>query len=62
MRLLLVAAVAYSHSAKAVPLLVRYARDSTDDIIRKGARAELVDLVGEEQVKTLLGEQKDIKK
>ena len=62
MKLLLVGAVAYSHSAKAVPLLVRYARDSTDEIIRKGARAELVDLVGEEQAKTLLGEEKDIKK
>ena len=62
MRLLLVGAVAYSHSAKAVPLLVRYARDSQDELFRKGARAELVDLVGEEQAKTLLGEQKDVKK
>jgi hypothetical protein len=62
MRLLLMAAIAYSRSPRAVPLLVRYARDSTDEILRKGARAELVDLVGEGQAKTLLGDQKDIKK
>ena len=62
MRLLLMGAVAYAHSPKAVPLLVRYARDSQDELFRKGARAELVDLVGEEQAKTLLGEQKDVKK
>jgi hypothetical protein len=66
MRLLLMGAVGYaagySHSLKAVPLLVRYARDSDDAIMRKGARAELVDLVGEEQAKALLGEEKDLKK
>jgi hypothetical protein len=62
MRLLLMAAIAYSRSPKSVPLLVRYARDSTDEILRKGARLELVDLVGEEQAKTLLGDQKEIKK
>lgn len=56
LRLLLMGAVAYSRSAKAVPLLLRYARDSTDEIVRKGARAELVDLVGEDRAKTLLGE------
>ncbi len=56
LRLLLMGAVAYSRNAQAVPLLVRYARDAKDDIIRKGARAELVDLVGEDQAKTLLGE------
>lgn len=62
LKLLLVAAAAYSRSPKAVPLLVRYARDSDDEIIRKGARAELVDLVGEAQAETLLGERKDVKK
>ena len=62
MRLLLAGAVAYSHSPKAVPLLVRYARDSQDELFRKGARAELVDLVGETQAKTLVEEQKVIKK
>jgi hypothetical protein len=62
LKLLLVAAAAYSRSPKAVPLLVRYARDSSDEIIRKGARAELVDLVGEDKAKTLLDGQKDVKK
>ena len=62
LQLLLAAAVSYSRSPKAVPLLVRYARDSQDELMRKGARAELVDLVGEDQAKTLLGEQKDVKK
>lgn len=62
LQLLLAAAVSYSRSPKAVPLLVRYARDSEDELMRKGARAELVDLVGEEQAKTLLGEKKDVKK
>lgn len=62
LKLLLVAAASYSRSQKAVPLLVRYAKDSQDEIMRKGARAELVELVGEDQAKTLLGEQKDVKK
>ena len=62
LRLLLVGAVAYSRSAKAVPLLARYARDSADETIRKGARAELVDLVGEDAAKTLLDDRKDVKK
>ncbi|HXT02465.1 MAG TPA: hypothetical protein VN915_17460 [Elusimicrobiota bacterium] len=62
LKLLLVAAAAYSRSPKAVPLLVRYAKDSSDETMRKGARAELVDLVGEEQAETLLGERKDVKK
>ena len=62
LRLLLAAAVGYSRSPKAVPLLVRYARDSSDEVMRKDARAELVELVGEEQTRALLGEQKDVKK
>ena len=62
MHLLLMSAIGMSRNAKAVPLLARYARDSTDEIIRKGARAELVELVGEEQAKALIGDQKDIKK
>ncbi len=61
MRLLLMAAISYSRSPKAVPLLVGYARDSTDEILRKGARLELVDLVGEEKTETLLGEKKDVR-
>ena len=62
LRLLLMGAVAYSRSPKAVPLLVRYARDSEDEIMRKGARAQLVDMVGEEQTKSLIGDKKDVKK
>jgi hypothetical protein len=58
LRMLLVGAAAYSRSPKAVPLLVRYARDSEDEIIRQGARAELVDLVGEDKAKALIGEKK----
>jgi hypothetical protein len=62
LRSLLAAAVSYSRSPKAVPLLVRYARESPDETLRKGARTELVDMLGEEQVKKLLEEQKDVKK
>ncbi|MFI5348277.1 MAG: HEAT repeat domain-containing protein [Elusimicrobiota bacterium] len=60
MKLLLMAAIAYSRSPKAIPLLVRYARDSEDEIMRKGARAQLVDMVGEEQTKSLIGDKKDV--
>jgi hypothetical protein len=62
LRLLLLGAVSYSRSAKAVPLLVRYARDPGDEGMRKGARAELEDLVGAERAKALLGEKTDVKK
>ncbi|MFI5363870.1 MAG: hypothetical protein ACHQ49_18055 [Elusimicrobiota bacterium] len=61
-RLLLMAAISFSRSPKAVPLLVRYARDGKDEVIRKGARLELAELVGEDQTRTLLGEEKDVKK
>ena len=62
MRQLLVGAVAYSRSRKAVPLLVRYARESPDEIMRQGARTELVDLVGESSAKALIEDKKDVKK
>jgi hypothetical protein len=62
LRMLLVGAVGYSHSRKAVPLLARYARESPDEIIRAGARSELVDLVGESQAKALTEDKKEIKK
>jgi hypothetical protein len=62
LRQLLVGAVSYSHSRKAVPLLVRYARESPDETIRQGARAELVDLVGEGEAKALTEDKKDVKK
>jgi hypothetical protein len=62
LKLLLAAVVAYSHSKKAIPLLVQYARDPKDEIMQKGARLELVDLVGEGQTKALLDDKKDVKK
>jgi hypothetical protein len=62
LRLLLVGAVSYSHSLKAVPLLARYARQSPDESMRKGARAELVDLVGESAAQALIEDKKDVKK
>ena len=62
LQLLLAGAVSYSRSPKAAPLLVRYARDSEYELMRKGAWDELVELVGEAQAKTLIGERKDVKK
>ena len=62
MRLIWAAAVFAAHSPKSVPLLVRYARQSPDEPTRAGARTELVDLLGEAQVKTLLEDEKDVKK
>jgi hypothetical protein len=62
MRLVWAAAVFAAHSPKSVPLLVRYARQSPDDMTRAGARAELADLLGEEQAKALAGDEKVIKK
>jgi len=61
MRLVWAAAVFAAHSPKSVPLLARYARQSPDEMTRAGARAELADLVGEDQTRTLLGE-KEVKK
>lgn len=54
-RLLLAAAVFAAHSPRSVPLLARYAKDAPDDQMRAGARVELVELVGEDQAKRLLG-------
>lgn len=62
MRLVWAAAVFAAHSQKSVPLLTRYARQSPDEMTRDGARAELVDLLGEERVKALLDTGKDVKK
>jgi len=53
-RLLWAAAVFQSRSPKSVPLLVRYARESPDELTRRGARALLVDRVGETQTAELL--------
>lgn len=62
MRLVWAAAVFAAHSPKSVPLLTRYARQSPDEMTRAGARAELADMLGEERVKELLGEEKEVKK
>jgi len=56
------AAVFAAHSPKSVPLLTRYARQSPDEMTRAGARAELVDLLGEERAKALVGPEKDVLK
>jgi hypothetical protein len=56
------AAVFAARSPKSVPLLVRYAQQSADENTRAGARAELVDMLGEDPVKALLGDEKTIKK
>ncbi len=55
-------AVFVSRSPHAVPLLVRYAKDSPKQSFRAGARAELVELVGEAKAKDLLGTENSLKK
>jgi hypothetical protein len=62
MRLIWAAAVFAAHSQKSVPLLLRYARQSPDDLTRAGTRAELTDLLGEARTKALLEDGKDFKK
>jgi len=55
-------AVFVSRSPRAVPLLTRYARESPTESFRNGARAQLVEMLGEDKTKELLGESKDVKK
>jgi hypothetical protein len=61
-RLLWAAAVFASHSRKAVPLLVRYAKQSPEEATRRGARVLLADLVGEGPAAALLEDKKDAAK
>jgi hypothetical protein len=61
-RLVWAAAVFAAHDPKSVPLLARYALQSQDDATREGARAELVDLLGEAKTKALLEGEKEPKK
>ena len=61
-RLLWAAAVFAARSPKSAPLLARYARQSPDEQMRVGARAELVDLLGETAATALLEDEKIIKK
>jgi len=53
-RLLWASAAFASRSRKAVPLLVRYARDSKDELWRRAAKAQLLDMVGSAMTETLL--------
>jgi hypothetical protein len=61
-RLLWAGAVFASRRPAAVPLLVRYATSSTDGIDRKGARSQLVDMLGEKKAEELLEAGKNVKK
>jgi len=47
-----------SRSPKIIPLLVRYARQSADETMRKGATAQLVDMVGEAEAAALIDPEK----
>lgn len=53
-RLYWAAAAFSSRSPKVVPLLVRYARQTADDAMRKGAEAQLRDMVGEAEAQKLI--------
>ena len=55
-RLLWAAAAFASRNPKVAPLLARYATKSADEAMRAGARAQLVDMVGEDGTKILLEE------
>ncbi len=61
-RLIWAAAVFASDSANAIPLLVRYAKESPDKIDRDGARRQLQLMVGPEKTAALLGDEKAVKK
>ncbi|MDE2491252.1 MAG: hypothetical protein KGM24_10420 [Elusimicrobia bacterium] len=61
-RLLWAGAVFASRQPAAVPLLVRYATSSTDSIDRKGARSQLVEMLGEKKTDELLEASKSVKK
>lgn len=57
-RLYWAAAAFSSRSPKIIPLLVRYARQTEDATMRKGATAQLVDMVGEAEARTLIEPEK----
>ncbi len=53
------ASAAFStRSPKIIPLLVRYARQTGDEMMRKGATAQLLDMVGEAEARSLLDPEK----
>lgn len=53
-RLYWAAAVFVSRSPKATDLLLRYARDSSDEVMRRGAAAQLTDMLGEAEAARLI--------
>ncbi len=57
-RLYWAAAAFSSRSPKVVPLLVRYARQTEDPVMRKGTTAQLVDMVGEAEAATFIDPEK----
>ncbi len=57
-RLFWAAAAFSSRSPKVIPLIVRYARQTGDDTMRKGATAQLTDMVGEAEARTLIDPEK----
>lgn len=57
-RLLWASAAFASRSQKVIPLLVRYARESADELWRHASKAQLIDMVGETQAKALLEDAK----
>ena len=61
-RLLWASAAFASRSRKAVPLLVRYALDSKDELWRRAAKAQLLDMVGAEMTQALLSPPKSPEK
>ncbi|MDP3544004.1 MAG: hypothetical protein Q8T11_16180 [Elusimicrobiota bacterium] len=53
-RLYWVTAAFSSRSPKVIPLLVRYARQAADPLMRKGATAQLIDMVGDAEARKLI--------
>lgn len=47
-----------TRSPKIIPLLVRYARQTDDEPMRKGATAQLLDMVGEAEARSLIDPEK----
>lgn len=61
-RLLWAAALFTSNRPAAVSVLARYARTDPDELRRRGALAQLTDMVGPEKAKALVEDKKDVQK
>lgn len=57
-RLYWAAAIFVSRSQKAVPLLLRYARQTENETMRQGARAQLRDMLGDAEAQSLIEPEK----